>query len=68
MKARMLRELAEKQLEAKLLELRRDILKVRTQVATGASPKNAGQIRRARRTVARIKTILTQRGSKVKHE
>jgi len=64
MKSAQLRELSEKDLESKVAELRTGLLKLRAQVATGAAPKGAGQIRASKRTIARIKTIQNERRMK----
>lgn len=61
MKAKQLREQNNTDLEGKLKDLKKEMLKIKSQVASGAAPKNAGHIKRARRTVARIKTIQNER-------
>jgi len=66
MKITALRELGQKDLQSKLVELSKGLLKQRAQVATGAAPKSVGQIRQAKRTIARIKTILVERGTENK--
>ncbi len=48
-------------LQGKLAELQKELMKDYAQVATGTIPKNPGQIRRSKRTIARILTILNQR-------
>lgn len=53
--------LEEAELRKKLAELRHDLIKLNAQVATGTVPKNPGQIRKAKKTVARILTALRQR-------
>lgn len=44
------------ELEAKILELRKELMKLNAQVAVGATPKNPMQIKQAKKTIARIKT------------
>lgn len=56
-----LEALTEKQREEKRKELLLELMKERTQVASGTAPKNPGLIRQHRRTIARIKTIENQR-------
>lgn len=56
-----LEALTEKQREEKRKELELELMKERTQVASGTAPKNPGLIREHRRTIARIKTIENQR-------
>lgn len=48
-------------LDAKITELNTELIKLRAQVATGTVPKNAMQIRRSKRTIARILTLKRQR-------
>ena len=56
-----LEALTEKQRQEKRKELELELMKERTQVASGTAPKNPGLIRQHRRTIARIKTIENQR-------
>lgn len=53
--------LPDAELQQRLDELRRELIKLNAQVATGTVPKNPGQIRQTRRTVARIRTVQRQR-------
>lgn len=46
------------ELRQKMDELRKELVKLYAQVATGTPPKNSGQIRNSKRTIARINTIL----------
>jgi large subunit ribosomal protein L29 len=56
-----LRELSDAELEKKLKELRGELMRARTQIASGAPPDNPGRIRELRKTIARILTILRER-------
>lgn len=51
-------KMSAKELEAKLLELRRELNSERGLAASGGRSKNPGKIREIRRTVARILTRL----------
>ena len=62
MKFKELKAASESELNAKLGELKKELIKAYAQVATGTVPKSPGQIKTARKTIARIKTIL--RGGK----
>ncbi|HLC66238.1 MAG TPA: 50S ribosomal protein L29 [Candidatus Nanoarchaeia archaeon] len=53
--------LAEPELHKRLSELKHELIKLNAQVATGTVPKNPGQIRKTKKTVARILTTLRQR-------
>lgn len=48
-------------LEAKLTDLRKDLMKSNSQVAVGTVPKNVGQLKTTKKNIARILTILRQR-------
>ena len=48
------------QLEDKLSDLKKELIKLNAQVATGTNPQNPGQIRQIRKTIARIKTVINQ--------
>ncbi len=59
--AKQLRSLAPAELQGKIYELRKELMKERAQVARGAPPKNPGKIRQAKKSIARIFTILTEK-------
>lgn len=61
MKFKELKMASKEELLAKLSELRKELIKAYAQVATGTVPKSPGQIRNARRTIAKIKTELRGR-------
>ena len=44
-------------LKIKMVELKKQLMKDYTQVATGTTPKSPGQIRAAKKTIARILTL-----------
>lgn len=64
MKIKEIKAMPIEELEAKKIELLNELLKERAQAATGTVSKNPGKIRLARRTMARINTILA--GKEVK--
>ncbi len=55
-------------LTKQLTELRRDLMKLNSQRSTGTVPENPGNIKKFRRTIARINTILNKKPSEVKNE
>ncbi|MDO8480643.1 MAG: 50S ribosomal protein L29 [Nanoarchaeota archaeon] len=61
MKTRDLKALSTEELNKKLSELKFELIKANSQVASGSAPKNPGMIRQMRRTVARILTFIHQR-------
>ena len=60
LKLKTLRELNKADLEDKLLELRADLAKLRTEASKGTLKKETGSIRWIRRDIARIITILAE--------
>lgn len=63
MKIKELRVMQEAELKQKMLELHKELMKDNAQVATGTIPKNPGKLRLAKKTIARIHTILAQKAS-----
>ncbi len=61
-----LRALSEDGLKAKISELKKELMKYNAQVAIGAASKSPGMIRKSKRTIARVLTILNERRSKPK--
>lgn len=67
MKAKELKAMSELELESKSLELRKELMKINSQIAIGTLPKSPGKIKEMKRTIAKILTIKrekTQGGNK----
>jgi large subunit ribosomal protein L29 len=64
MKIKELRSLSDKDLEDKLLELRKEVMKINGQVATGTTPKSSGHLKQFKKNIARINTLKKERGTK----
>jgi large subunit ribosomal protein L29 len=62
MKATELKEKSVEELNAELLNLLREQFNLRMQASTGQLEKT-DQMRKVRRTIARVKTILTQKAT-----
>ena len=60
MKARQLRDLTNDELEEKMGETRKELFNLRFQSATGAL-ENSARLRSAKREIARILTVKTER-------
>lgn len=58
MKFKELKLMGEADLKEKMAEIRKDLMKLNSQVAMGTIIKNPGQIKGIKKTIARIKTIL----------
>lgn len=48
-------------LKARLSELKKELIKLNVQVATGASLKNPGQLKQTKKAIARILTMLNEK-------
>ena len=60
MRARQLRDLTDVELEGKMVETRKELFNLRFQSATGAL-ENSARLRSAKREIARILTVKTER-------
>ena len=60
MKMKELRSLSQDDRNKKLLEAKRELIKLNGQVVTGTAPKSPGQITQLKKTIARILTIENQ--------
>ena len=57
MKAKELKLMNEPELSSKLIELKKELMKLNSQIATGTVPKNPGKVMEIKRTIARILTV-----------
>lgn len=60
MRARQLRDMTDEELEEKMVETRKELFNLRFQSATGAL-ENSARLRSAKREIARILTVKTER-------
>jgi ribosomal protein L29 len=51
-------KMSKPELQAKILELRKELIKLNAQTATGTTPKNPRQIRTTKKYIARLLTAL----------
>jgi len=58
MKFKELKAMPQAELRGKIVELRKELMKENAQVAIGTVPKNPRKLRLAKKTIARIETIL----------
>lgn len=61
MKAKEIRLMNEIDLESKMLELKKELMKINSQIAIGTIPKNPDKVKNIKRTVAKIITIKNQK-------
>ena len=57
MKYKEMTSMGAQEIQKKRKELQKELMKFRTQAATGASPESAGMMKRIKRDIARINTI-----------
>jgi len=57
-----IRDMNVEEMRAKLRELRTELARARATVAAGGSPENPARIRELRRTIARVITIMKEKG------
>ena len=53
--------MSELELESKMLELKKELMKINSQIAIGTLPKSPGKIKDMKRTIAKILTIRQQK-------
>ena len=63
MKAKEIRSMNKEDLKAKLEELKKELVKVNAQIATGTIPKSPGQVKQIKKNIARILTIFNEKHS-----
>ena len=59
-----LRKMNNSELQNKLVELKKDLIKINAQVAAGTVPENPGNVKNIKKTVARIYTIIKEKEGK----
>lgn len=67
MKAKEIRQMSDKELNSKLLELKTELFNLRFQVATGQLD-NPLRINSVRKNIARVKTIIRERELEIRKE
>jgi len=64
-----LRQMNKKQLEEKIAEAKKELLKINAKIATKVIPENPGSVKQVKKTIAKILTIKkqgkTEKGEKV---
>lgn len=56
-----LRAISPGELQARLVEFKKELLKLNVQVATGANPASPGKLRQTKKNIARIMTLVHQK-------
>jgi ribosomal protein L29 len=64
LKVNELRKYSQKKLRDTLYELRAELIRLKTNAQRGLAQKELGKIRRTRRNIARILTVMREKGVK----
>ena len=59
-----LRDMTETDVRKKLMEVQAELMRQKGKMTSGGAPENSGRMKELRRTVARILTIMKQKGMK----
>ena len=59
-----LRVLSSSDLHTRLVEFKKELLKLNVQVATGANPASPGKLRQTKKNIARVLTLLNEKGAR----
>ncbi len=60
-KAKEFQNLSTEEIQSRINELRKEIMKDNVQVFSGTAPSNPGKLRQAKKNIARLFTILSQK-------
>ncbi|MDP2909253.1 MAG: 50S ribosomal protein L29 [Nanoarchaeota archaeon] len=55
------RQMSETQLGEKLTDLRKELMKMNTQISAGTTPESPGKVKEVKKVIARIITVLSLR-------
>lgn len=66
MKLRDLKQTNPVELENKLKELKRELMRYNSQISTGTPPENPGKVRSIKKTIAKINFLLSKDKQEVK--
>jgi large subunit ribosomal protein L29 len=65
MKIKEMRSMSKEDLNTKLEELKKELIKVNAQIATGTTPKSPGHVKQIKKNIARILTIIHKKPKEV---
>ncbi len=68
MKIKEIRSMDKKGLDDKLVELKKELIKLNAQVAVGASIKNPGQVKKVKKSIARVLSVAEEKKNAPKKE
>ena len=62
MRTKELKVMNELDLENKVVELKKELMKINSQIAIGTIPKSPGKVKEIKRTIAKILTVKREKG------
>lgn len=63
LKIKEIKSMSKEDMKNRLDELRKELIKLNAQIATGTTPKSPGQLKQIKKTIARILTVLEREES-----
>ena len=63
MKVKELRLMNESDTNSKLIDLKKELMKINSQIAIGTVPKSPGKVREIKRTIARILSVNNEKAT-----
>jgi len=67
-KKQELKQMNPERLDATLVELKKDLMKLQSQISTGKNPEKPGRIKQIKKNIARIHTYKTQLKKSIKNQ
>ena len=64
MKIKEIKAMSKEELDNKLEELKKELMKTNAQIATGTTPKSPGNVKQIKKTIAKISMIKKQEAKK----
>jgi|TARA_B100001971_G_C18257678_1_gene583655 large subunit ribosomal protein L29 len=61
MKIKELKQTKPSEIESKLKDLKRELMKYNSQISTGTPPENPGRVKAVKKTIAQIHTLLSKK-------
>ncbi len=66
MKTKELKVMSEADMLGKMTELKKELMKINSQIAIGTIPKSPGKVKQIKKAIAKIHTIQKQKGGSKK--
>jgi len=66
MKIKEIKQISKEDLEKKLIELKKDLMRYNSQISTSTPPENPGMVKATKKTIAKIITLLKSKEVKTK--